>query len=768
MLDEQPSDPSANPVMVPPLTTTSVGTKSNPSVAETTGSNPSGAAVANPGGVLPQVPFPQELMLPTLVKHGSDSDGTQCCQPVLDPDHTLTFFMHDILGGSNPSALAVTGAVSNPALNGQLPFAKPNGANLPVNNGINQNSGNNGLLNNNNVPLLSGLGGNTQAMLQNAGNNNNNGGFPALVGGQVPAGSALQKLMFGTMTVIDDELTAGHELGSEFLGKAQGFYVASSVDGTSQTMAFTAMFQTDTTLTRLASSGFIGPAYRSRICLSWGALENMSTLERTHESNGFDSKGIIIPWGPWFEHQEYHESVMLQARTSIHNNFRDIRRLRSGLNNAANKAAPVLAGMGTSGVKVVSMFVDNLPPKPHWKGLWQNGLWDGSRKNGREIEWVKKINNYIISVSFAKHVSRASTGKKPVPEVARIEEDVWSLRWRLVGTMRSVCSASSIEDRLHKWGLGEIKVQRIADKTFISTIDDEDLYLFLEDLQWSYLKEIFSENWVERVDELYNVGLLLGLKLVSAAAAWPVWLVGIFIVARLTLFVCKIVIVTKFRSVSTVAYPFACSYFPVPPTTAICDSGDTVRCTEETNGVLDFAVTMFTSMQNDCQGNGQRWFAPVRPVRKGTLLGLIRLLKLLMLLTFTPVRSGAAPCTGKRSLLVLENGMPLISEFAITPVTTLADGCDPPRMSCMKKDSVGSCVPGFPVVALVAAAVAAPGPAIGSAGVATGASLSSGAATAAGTSGSGGQRRHPDRLGWRQGPLDQPAELCRRQLAVVL
>lgn len=43
--------------------------------------------------------------------------------------------------------------------------------------------------------------------------------------------------------MFDDELTEGHELGSGLLGKAQGFYVASSVDGTSQTMAFTTMFQ---------------------------------------------------------------------------------------------------------------------------------------------------------------------------------------------------------------------------------------------------------------------------------------------------------------------------------------------------------------------------------------------------------------------------------------------------------------------------------------------------------------------------------------------
>uniref|UniRef100_M4D626 Dirigent protein n=1 Tax=Brassica campestris TaxID=3711 RepID=M4D626_BRACM len=165
---------------------------------------------------------------------------------IVGPDHTLVFFMHDILGGSNPTARAVTGVVANPALSGQLPFAKPNGANLPITNGVPSNNNNNGIVNNNNVPLLVGLGGTTANILQNNGNNGNNNllnGLPVANGGQLPSGSALQMLMFGTMTVIDDELTEGHELGSGLLGKAQGYYVASAVDGTSQTMAFTAMFE---------------------------------------------------------------------------------------------------------------------------------------------------------------------------------------------------------------------------------------------------------------------------------------------------------------------------------------------------------------------------------------------------------------------------------------------------------------------------------------------------------------------------------------------
>ncbi|KAG8371409.1 hypothetical protein BUALT_Bualt13G0084700 [Buddleja alternifolia] len=179
---------------------------------------------------------------------GPASSANPGAATLSNPDeHALTFFMHDILGGTHPSAIAVTGIVANPAVGGQVPFAKPNGAVLPVNNGIPTNNANGGIVNNNNVPFLTGLSGFTSNFAQNNNNNNNNfigggPGFPVLNSAQFPSGTTLQKLMFGTMTVFDDELTEGHELGSGLVGKAQGFYISSSEDGTSQTMAFTVMF----------------------------------------------------------------------------------------------------------------------------------------------------------------------------------------------------------------------------------------------------------------------------------------------------------------------------------------------------------------------------------------------------------------------------------------------------------------------------------------------------------------------------------------------
>uniref|UniRef100_A0A0E0BXB9 Dirigent protein n=1 Tax=Oryza meridionalis TaxID=40149 RepID=A0A0E0BXB9_9ORYZ len=156
-------------------------------------------------------------------------------------DHPMVFFMHDILGGTNPSARIVAGIVDNTAVTGQLPFARPNGAVLPLNSGVNVKSGAAGAIDNNNIPFLTGLGGATNAAFTS--NNNNNNGVPVFAGGSLPQGTTLQKLLFGTMTVVDDELTEAPGLGSPAVGRAQGFYIASSEEGVSQTVAVTTMFK---------------------------------------------------------------------------------------------------------------------------------------------------------------------------------------------------------------------------------------------------------------------------------------------------------------------------------------------------------------------------------------------------------------------------------------------------------------------------------------------------------------------------------------------
>ncbi|KAK8480791.1 hypothetical protein V6N11_019898 [Hibiscus sabdariffa] len=187
-----------------------------------------------------------------VVGPGAAAAATSATTGAINPhEPSLSFFMHDILGGLHPSARVVTGVIANSEING-IPFSKTNNDLFPVQGaaplltgGNVNNIGNlNNLINTNNVPFLTGLtGAQTNAILQNTGNNDNvlnAGSTPFVTGGQLPPGT-LQRLMFGTITVIDDQLTEAHELGSAVIGKAQGFYLASSLDGNSQTIALTVL-----------------------------------------------------------------------------------------------------------------------------------------------------------------------------------------------------------------------------------------------------------------------------------------------------------------------------------------------------------------------------------------------------------------------------------------------------------------------------------------------------------------------------------------------
>ncbi|KAL8224419.1 hypothetical protein R6Q57_019894 [Mikania cordata] len=206
-------------------------------VAPTIGTTNNVAPVATPTGVTPN-----------SVTTTGGSGATDAS--VVSGEHpTLSFFMHDVLGGSHATSRVVTGIVASSSAN-VVPFSTPNSQVFPITGGVPLNNIN-GIANNNNLPFLAGFNGNnpnnpaSSTVLQNSGNNNVvNGGnnLPFVAAGQLPAGITLQQLMFGSITVIDNELTEGHELGTGVLGRGQGFYLSSSLDGSSHTFALTSLF----------------------------------------------------------------------------------------------------------------------------------------------------------------------------------------------------------------------------------------------------------------------------------------------------------------------------------------------------------------------------------------------------------------------------------------------------------------------------------------------------------------------------------------------
>ncbi|KAL4291282.1 hypothetical protein GQ457_14G023890 [Hibiscus cannabinus] len=79
-------------------------------------------------------------------------------------------------------------------------------------------------------------------------------------------------------------------------------------------------------------------------------------------------------------------------------------------------------------------------------------------------------------------------------------EILWQLGKRLVGTMGIVCSAETVRDRLHSWGLGDIKVKSLGGQKFLLQIEDEELLQMLEENNWSLLEEVFTKFSLELLE----------------------------------------------------------------------------------------------------------------------------------------------------------------------------------------------------------------------------------------------------------------------------
>uniref|UniRef100_R7W4B2 Dirigent protein n=1 Tax=Aegilops tauschii TaxID=37682 RepID=R7W4B2_AEGTA len=80
------------------------------------------------------------------------------------------------------------------------------------------------------------------SLVQSNGNAVNGGYKNTIPSVNAGGGATPQNLLFSMTTVVDEELAGGHELGAAAVGRAQGFYVASSQDGSSKTVVLTALF----------------------------------------------------------------------------------------------------------------------------------------------------------------------------------------------------------------------------------------------------------------------------------------------------------------------------------------------------------------------------------------------------------------------------------------------------------------------------------------------------------------------------------------------
>ncbi|KAK8648974.1 hypothetical protein V6N13_129715 [Hibiscus sabdariffa] len=206
--------------------------------------------------------------------------------------------------------------------------------------------------------------------------------------------------------------------------------------------------------------------------------------------------------------------------------------------------------------QVFTLFIENLSEKLHWQGLWFafgrhgevvdafiarkrncRGQRFGFVRYGKRLDVeraIRSLNGFVLFGSKIKVNPENSKGsgifsgnggvggpseepkqneeKNPEEDgkekgecstkntgnckrvVGMVEtEALWKFKRCLVVTMPTVCSVRSVMERLHKWDLSEITVKRMGGKKYLLSFEDDELYMMLEEVNWSYLKEIFSE-----------------------------------------------------------------------------------------------------------------------------------------------------------------------------------------------------------------------------------------------------------------------------------
>ncbi|TQE04882.1 hypothetical protein C1H46_009485 [Malus baccata] len=202
--DDTPPKAEVVPPVVPPVTTVSQANSPLPETDDEPSVVPTPIADAAPVAT-PAIPVATPMAGPVATTP-NDLTAAAASAIVAKPDAEtphLSFFMHDILGGSHPSVRVVIGLVATTVLN--VAFSNPNNNIFPVSGETPLTNNNiNGFLNNNknNIPNIAGLSGLTNSqsstVIQNSGNNNivNDGSNqPFVTAGQFPNGVTLQKLI---------------------------------------------------------------------------------------------------------------------------------------------------------------------------------------------------------------------------------------------------------------------------------------------------------------------------------------------------------------------------------------------------------------------------------------------------------------------------------------------------------------------------------------------------------------------------------------------
>ncbi|KAK8583217.1 hypothetical protein V6N13_021929 [Hibiscus sabdariffa] len=139
------------------------------------------------------------------------------------------------------------------------------------------------------------------------------------------------------------------------------------------------------------------------------------------------------------------------------------------------------------------------PRTTYWRKVNQSKLnkTQGAMEQHSAIR--SKLTQNSVPASLPSKESYPQGNDRPKVTGFIAEEALWNLQYCLVGFTTNETDSNRVHERLCKWGLGEIKVKRMAGRIFLLEVDNYLTFNSLKESNWSYLKEIFVEvqPWAE-------------------------------------------------------------------------------------------------------------------------------------------------------------------------------------------------------------------------------------------------------------------------------
>ncbi|KAK8659987.1 hypothetical protein V6N13_050924 [Hibiscus sabdariffa] len=209
-------------------------------------------------------------------------------------------------------------------------------------------------------------------------------------------------------------------------------------------------------------------------------------------------KGLWLAFG---RHGEVLDTFIANKRNKEGKRFGFV---RTSNKSDANRMIERLNNFNLFGSKITVSYARFQTRQTFWRRLdpRETRNWDKDDKNNTRFakgeSSIPGTKEAYINKEGLKQVegdeNYEDMEKKRLKFFRHVEEEaLWNLKNCLVGDTPNICSIESVRSRLHEWGMGEIKVKRLGGRSFILIIEDMELYMMHEDLQWSYLKEPWGE-----------------------------------------------------------------------------------------------------------------------------------------------------------------------------------------------------------------------------------------------------------------------------------